>query len=88
MPRGQHQDAIAHRDGLLDRMRDEDHGPRHELVDAEELVLEDLPRESVERAKWLVHKEDVRFERERARKTRALLHAARELARVGALEAT
>ena len=71
------QDPVTHGYRLFDRVRDEHHRPGRELVDAEQLVLEDLARQSVERAEGLVHEQDVWLDRESAREASALLHAAR-----------
>ena len=49
------------------------------LIDPQQLVLEDLPGLRVQRAERLVHQQDIRLERERARETDPLLHAARKL---------
>src|SRR5436309_15720837 len=54
------QDPVTHGYRLFDRVRDEHHRPGRELVDAEQLVLEDLARQSVERAVGLLPVQGVR----------------------------
>ena len=79
-------DAVAHQHRLLDRMGDEQHGGRPPLPDAQQLELQDLARLGVDRREWLVHQQDARLDRERAREAAALLHAARHLIGIGMLE--
>ena len=57
------------------------------LPDAQQLAAHDEPRDRVERAEGLVEESTSGFDGERARHLDALLHAARELVRIGLLEA-
>ena len=81
-------DAVAEEHGLLDEMRDEDDRREAARALGEEpidLGAKQLRREDVERGERLVHAEQLRPAHERAGDSDALLHAARELLREGAL---
>ncbi len=52
-----------------------------------QFAAEVLRRQHVEGRKWLIHEQDLRLHNQRARKPNPLLHAARELFRIGRLEA-
>ena len=70
-------------------MRDEHHGlallrPLHER---KELLLQNFARLRVERRERLIHQENRRVHDQRAHETHALLHSARELVGIMALEA-
>ena len=80
-------DARREEDRLGDRVRDEDDRGARSLPDPEQLHVQPLARHLVERAERLVHEQERRVERERARDRDALLHPARELPRVVVLEA-
>src|SRR5437016_893296 len=56
------------------------------LPDAQKLRPHHLPDLGVQRTERLVHQEHLRLDRQRARDTHALAHAARELVRIVALE--
>src|SRR6185437_1646529 len=86
-PALEHDHAVAEQDGLLDRVRDEDHRGRPLLPDAQKLELKNLARLRVDGRERLVHQQHVRLDGECAGKTAALLHAARHLIRIGLLEA-
>ena len=75
-------DAVAHLDRLVDVVRDEDHRLPQLAMQAEELVLEALARDRVDRAERLVHQHQRRVRGERAREADALPLPARELSRV------
>ena len=77
--RAHHDDARREEDRLGDRVRDEDDRRGELLPDREQLQVQALARHLVERAERLVHQEQRRLERERARDRDALLHAAGEL---------
>src|SRR5690349_15736840 len=68
-------------------MGDEDHGCLGRLPDAEQLEVEPVARHLVKGAERLVHQDQRRLERESAGDRDPLLHAARELPRMVALEA-
>ena len=80
-------DVVAHLDRLQEVVGDEDHGLVHDALEPEQLVLHLAPDQGVEGAERLVEQHDIRVDRECARQADALLHAARELARVVALPA-
>ena len=68
-------------------MRDEHDGAFLALPQAQQLLVEPVARDLVERAERLVHHQELGLEAERARDRDALLHAARQLPRVLGLEA-
>ena len=86
----EHQDAIAHQHRLLDVVSHQDDaldghpafGP-----EIEEVGAQSLRRQYIERRERLVHEQDVRMHDQRARESHPLAHAARQLARIGGLEA-
>ena len=78
----QDRDPVAHRDRLVDVVRDEDHRLRDLAVQPAQLVLQPGARDRVERAERLVHQQHRRVGRERACEPDALPLAARELGRV------
>jgi hypothetical protein len=87
--RAHDRDAVAEQDRLVDRMGDEHHGlalvgPLHQR---EQLLLQDLARLRVERGERLVHQQDRGVHDQRAHQPDALLHPARELVGIMALEA-
>ena len=77
-------DAVAHLDRLVDVVGHEDHGLPELAVQAQEVVLETVARDRVDRAEGLVHQHDRRIDGHRARYADALLLAAGELAWVAA----
>ena len=77
----------ASSDRLLNRMGDEDDGHAGARPDLQQLALQLLAGERVERTKRLVHQQDVGVVGKHARDRHALLHAARELARIAVGEA-
>ena len=81
-PRAHDDHARGQEDRLRDRVGDEDDGRAELLPDREQLEVQPLARHLVERAERLVHQQERRLERERARDRDALLHAARELPRM------
>src|SRR5579859_2169018 len=81
-PGAHHHDPVGEEHRLLDRMGDEDAGDAGALPYLQQLALQLLARQRVERAEWLIHEEDVGVVGEHARDRDALLHAAGELARV------
>ena len=86
-PGRQHHHAVAHRDGFVQVVRDEQHrlllgGPQ-----VEHFVFHQLPGLDVERGEGLVHQDDVGVQRQRLRQRRALAHAARQLVRIAVAEA-
>ena len=74
-------DAIAQQDRFLDIVRDVDDCLPVIVPDAQQLLLQDEARLGIERAVWLVEKEDLRIGDEGARDADALPHAHRELVR-------
>ena len=85
-PGAHHVDRVAEVDGLVDVVRDEDDRAPVLLPDLGQEPLRARPGEGVERAERLVHEQHVGVVGERAGDGDALLHPARELARVGAGE--
>ncbi len=56
--RGEHVDAIAEIDRLLDRMRDEEHGRLRFLPQIDQQLLHVQPRRRIQGAERLVHEDD------------------------------
>ena len=79
--RRHHRDARGEKYRLDDAVGDEDDGQSACGPQRQQLAVEPLPREFVERAERLVHQQQVRRGDERAGDRRTHLHAARELAR-------
>ena len=75
-------DEVAHLDGLVDVVGDEQDGLGEVLLEAEQLVLEAVADDGVDRAERLVHEQDGRVGGEGPRHADALALAARELAGV------
>ena len=75
-------DPVAHLDRLVDVVGDEHDRLAHLLLEPEELVLEPLAADRVDRAERLVHQHDRRIGRQRASHADTLSLAARQLARV------
>ena len=80
----QHRDAVAHLDRLVDVVGDEDDRLADLGLEAQELVLEPLAVDRVDRAERLVHQHQRRVGGERAGDADALALAAGELRRVAA----
>ena len=80
-------DAVGEWDSLIDVVGDEDDRLFLRLPDLQELAPHGEACDGVKRAERLVEKEHVGIDGEGARDLQPLLHAARELGRVGALEA-
>ena len=76
-------DAVADAHGLVQVVRDEDDGAALVLLQAQQLVLHVGADDRVERREGLVHQQNGRVGRQRARQAHALLHAARQLVGVG-----
>ena len=86
----EHQDAVAHQHRLLDVVRDhQDRADRHApfAPEVEQVGAQGLGGQHVERRERLVHQQDRGLHDQRARQADALAHAARQLLRIGALEA-
>ena len=81
-PAAHHHDAVGEHERLGDAVRDEEHRLAARRPDAQQLVLHLDAGDLVERAERLVHQQDLRILRERARDRDALLHAAGELGRI------
>ena len=77
-------DLVAHLDRLVDVVGDEDDRLAHLLVEAQEVVLEAVAGDRVDRAEGLVHQHDRRIRRHRAGDADALLLAAGELPGIAA----
>ena len=78
-------DAVGHRHRLLLVVRDHDEGDADVALDPLELDLHGLAQLEVEGAERLVEQQHLRVHDERAGQRDALLHAARELRRLGLL---
>ena len=74
-------DAVAHLDRLVDVVGDEHDRLADLALEAQELVLQALAVDRVDRAEGLVHQHQRRVDRERAGHADALALAARELGR-------
>ena len=70
--------AVADAHGLVQVVRDEDDGAALDLLQAQQLVLHLGADDGVEGREGLVHQQDRRVGRQRARQAHALLHAARQ----------
>ena len=77
--RGHQHDAVAHVEGFVDVVRDEEHGGAAGLPEAEHFVLQAHAGEGVERAERFVEEQDFRMVDERAGEGHALGHAAGEM---------
>ena len=77
---------LGHEDGLLDVVRDEQHGLAIGFPEREQQFLHQRSRLVVERAEGLVEEQDLRLVGERACDRRALLHAAGQHLRKVVLE--
>ena len=86
-PARHHHHAVGEVHGLLHRMRDEQHGARMTPRQAHQLLLHHHARLRIQRAEGFVHQQHLRVQHIGARNGDALLHAARELVRVGLLVA-
>src|SRR5215510_7179338 len=86
-PVGHHQDAIGELHRFRDVVRNDERGLLELLLDLQHLVAQKKPRLLVERGERLVHEQDLRLRRERARHRDALAHAAGELRGITPLEA-
>src|SRR6185436_10958494 len=71
---------------LVDVMRDDHHGLPQALLQIVKLVLESPAGQRVERGEGLVHQQDRRIGRERARQTDALSLTAAQLHGIAAFE--
>ena len=83
----QHHHAVGQDHRLGDGVGDEDHRGAAALPEVEQQVAHVRPGDLVESGEGLVHQQDRCAERERPHEGDPLLHAARELARVGVEEA-
>src|SRR2546426_3743136 len=87
--RAQHDDPSREEHGLLHAVRDHDervHPGRRVAPQVHDLAPQVLGRQTVDRAEWLIHQEDLGGDGERPREADPLLHAARQLFRVSLLE--
>src|SRR5262249_566289 len=74
--------AVGEIDRLVDVMGDEQHRLARRIPNLLQLLLQQLAVLRVERTERLIHQQNARIEREQARESHALLHAARQLARI------
>ena len=79
---GQHRDAVAEQDGLVDVVGDEHDGLVQLALELQELLLQLGPHDRVDGAERLVHQQHGGIGGEGSRHTDALLLAARQLRRV------
>ena len=86
-PRAHHHHAVGEEDGLVDRVGDQDDGGPGIEPDFLDQPVHLLAGEGVERAERLVHQQHGRPVGKGPHQGRALLHAARKLARKAAAEA-
>ena len=82
-PRAHHHDLVAERDGLVDAVGDEHDRLAGVGPDPQQLLLQHRLGQLVERRERLVHEQHLGVVGERAGERHALLHAARQLMRVG-----
>src|SRR5690349_5723555 len=75
-------DPVADQHRLLDIVGHEDHGLAHRALDADELLLQPLARDAIDRPERFVHQQDRWVRGEGARETDALPLAAGKLMRV------
>src|ERR1700759_2627175 len=71
-----HRNAIGKLDRFVDAVGDQNDGLGLAFPYTQELVLHEAAVLSVERGEWLIHEEQARLDRERARDCDALLHPA------------
>ena len=76
---GQHRDPVPQLGGLLDVVRDEHDGLLELCLQVEELLLEALPGDGVDRAEGLIHEQHRRIPSQGPGHANALTFAAREL---------
>ncbi len=81
-----HQHAIGEEYGFGDAVRDEQHGLTLLLPDAQQLDVEMIAGERIERAERFVHQQHRRSEHQRLPDRGALLHAAGQFMRIALLE--
>ena len=86
-PRRQQQHALAEERRLVDRVRHEHDGRAGGLPELQQLLVQPVARDLVERAERLVHQQQPRAGDQRAGDRHALAHAARQLVRIGLLPA-
>lgn len=84
---GEHQDAIAQAHSLARVMGHEQDRQATLLPQPLELFVQQVPRDRVEGGERLIHEQDIRLLRQRARQCDTLLHAARKLMRAPPFEA-
>ena len=86
----EHQDAVAHQHRFLDIVRHEDDAlDGHPALrpQVQEIGAQSLGGQHVQRRKRLIHEQNIRVHHQRPGEAHALPHAARQLARIGGLEA-
>ena len=81
-PGAHHHNPRREKHGLGNRVRDENHGGLGARPNLQQLVVQALAGDFIERTKRLIHQQQRRLERQRPRNGNPLLHAARELPRV------
>src|SRR5690606_23102441 len=84
----QHHHTVAHRNGFVEVVGDEQHRLALTHPDLHHFVFHELASLNVERREWLVHEYDVGIANERLREHGALAHAPGHLVRIAVLEAT
>ena len=77
-----HRDAVAESHRLVDVVRHEHDGLAHRLLQPEELLLQPVARDRVDRAERLVHEQHGRIGRQRTRDAHPLALTAGELVRI------
>ena len=80
-PWREHHDAVGHEDRLGDAVGDQHDGRGGTLPEAQELQVEPLAGQRIERTERLVQEQDLRLERERPRERDTLAGAAGQLRR-------
>lgn len=84
--RRRQENTVGQDDGLVNTMRDEDHGLAGLLPDLDEFDLQQHARLLVEFAEGLIHQQNFRIGGKRPRHAHSFLHSSRELERIRAGE--
>ena len=85
-PIGHHQDAVGQEDRLRNRVRDQDHRFPDLLPEPQQLDIELISRQRIERGKRLVEQQHLRLPNERLSQRGPLAHPAGQLMRIRVAE--
>jgi hypothetical protein len=81
-PLGQDYYPVRQEDHLRDAVRDDDDRDADSCPKVQQLEIETISSEFIQRAKRLIHQEYLRIDRQRSSDGHTLLHPARQLVRV------